>query len=373
MGTAKASDPTVGKMLTLAEASAEFSNGDRAIVELVLDMDTEVRACLARTPDRASPVPSSHAMYVSDAQRLPPLPLLRPQVVIGKIHRMVDPDADNPFKNEEKKKKKVRAARQTVAYARANKLLVNRLTGTTPEAIRSVPRDAHEERAALIAPIMDQLLVRTSQDPPPRGRLILIADRVIVDKNIVSGGIAANMVIERDEDDCGVIITVTPVQSLATPPGTAAAGRTLTLANLVRDPMYGSTSLRVSDKELRILLLNQRGLYDLAMVRWSSMVTVANWLSSRVVLSRTDMVLPARPTGTPGLFKAAGSSSPPKKVTLTEPGVLERTMMAAGGGGALGGEKYTSVGSNRTEVVELKLNRTVRHQPPPPPDVVWAT
>ena len=43
MGTAKASDPTIGKMLTLAEASAEFSNGDRAIVELVLDMDTEVR------------------------------------------------------------------------------------------------------------------------------------------------------------------------------------------------------------------------------------------------------------------------------------------------------------------------------------------
>ena len=130
--------------------------------------------------------------------------------------------------------------------------------------------------------------------------------------------------------------------------------------------MYGSTSLRVSDKELRILLLNQRGLYDLAMVRWSSMVTVANWLSSRVVLSRTDMALPAKPTGTPGRFKAAGSTSPPKKVSLTEPGVLERSMMAAGGGGAVGGEKYTSAGSNRAEVVELKLNRKVPPAPPSP-------
>ena len=54
MGTAKASDPTVGKMLTLAEASAEFSNGDRAIVELVLDMDTEVRACMPRPHARPS-------------------------------------------------------------------------------------------------------------------------------------------------------------------------------------------------------------------------------------------------------------------------------------------------------------------------------
>ena len=170
--------------------------------------------------------------------------------------------------------------------------------------------------------------------------------------------------------------------------------------------LYESTSLRVSDKELRVLLLNQRGLYDLAMGRWSryvhspthssthtpyhtpyhthtlsntrsnilyhthtlshtlshtishtiyhtlshilscihsmhasshntlshtlphalsihplntlshthsphsittinppylhSMVTVANWLSSRIVLQRSDIVVPTKPTGTPG-------------------------------------------------------------------------
>ena len=31
-----------------------------------------------------------------------------------------------------------------------------------------------------------------------------------------------------------------------------------------------------------------------------SMVTVANWLSSRIVLQRSDMVVPSKPTGTPG-------------------------------------------------------------------------
>ena len=110
------------------------------------------------------------------------------------------------------------------------------------------------------------------------------------------------MVIERDEDDSGIIITVTPISSLSDgrASSSSGAGRTVTLAGVERDPTYGSTSLRVSDKELRVLLLNQRGLYDLAMGRWSSMITVANWLSSRIVLQRSDMVVPSKPTGTPG-------------------------------------------------------------------------
>ena len=326
MGNARAAEPTLGKILKLGETPCTFVNGDKAIVEMVLDLDTET--------------------------------------VIGKVHRIVDEDADNPFKNQESKKKKPKEARQTIAYARANKLLINRLTGNTPHGIRSVTNP--EERLAIVQHIMDQLVVRTMQDPPPRGRLILIADRVIVEKNIVSSGIAANMIIERDEDDSGIIITVTPISSLtdgrATSSPSSGAGRTVTLAGVGRDPTFGSTSLRVSDKELRVLLLNQRGLYDLAMGRWSSMITVANWLSSRIVLQRSDMVVPTKSTGTPGIlkFKGLGSTSPPKKVTLTQPGILENTMKEAGGGaGAVGGEKYTAAANNITEVVELILNRKV--------------
>ena len=142
MGNARAAEPTLGKILKLGEMPCTFVNGDKAIVEMVLDLDTET--------------------------------------VIGKIHRIVDEDADNPFKNQESKKKKPKEARQTIAYARANKLLLNRLTGSTPHGIRAVTNP--EERLGIVQNIMDQLVVRTMQDPPPRGRLILIADRTIVEK-----------------------------------------------------------------------------------------------------------------------------------------------------------------------------------------------
>jgi hypothetical protein len=91
-----------------------------------------------------------------------------------------------------------------------------------------------------------------------------------------------NVIIERDIDCSGLIVTCTPLVNS----DSAVSG--VKSKRLEFEVGYGSISLRLSDKELHILLLNQRGLYDLALLRWESMISVSQWLASRVILKRKD-------------------------------------------------------------------------------------
>jgi hypothetical protein len=62
--------------------------------------------------------------------------------------------------------------------------------------------------------------------------------------------------IERDEDCAGIIITCTPI---IYPKESLSTLLSLPQPNLQSEIGYGSTSIKMSDKELHILLLNQRG------------------------------------------------------------------------------------------------------------------
>ena len=54
----------------------------------------------------------------------------------------------------------------------------------------------------------------------------------------------------------------------------------------------GPMMIDVADKELQILLINQRGLYLLSQIKWSCMEMVAQWLSSRIQVKRISILGP---------------------------------------------------------------------------------
>ena len=162
----------VKRVVHLMDSSVILSNGDKGHVELVLDPENEI--------------------------------------LVGKIHRLYDQDADLPFKM--KKKKLTELNRQTIAYTRISKLMINRLMNTTVEGVRNFLVQGHLKP---LVPIMKQLKERAVEDPPPRGRIVIEADRVLVDRNVVSNGLAANIVIARNEDCTGLILTCTPLVQLS--------------------------------------------------------------------------------------------------------------------------------------------------------------
>jgi hypothetical protein len=175
---------------------------------------------------------------------------LRTDSIIGRIHHLlVDPDLP---------KSKV-LIRQTVAHTRAGNLLLNRICDTSIEILKEANT---AEIHGILRLLVDQLTDRMAQNPPPRGRIVLLANRMLLQKNIVSGGIATNIMIERDEDCAGIIVTCTPI----TYPKESLSATLSSQVNLQSEIGYGSTSIKLSDKELHVLLLNQRGQHCICII-----------------------------------------------------------------------------------------------------------
>jgi hypothetical protein len=98
--------------------------------------------------------------------------------------------------------------------------------------------------------------------------LVLRVDRVLLAQEMMISGFAVHLHITRDEDCQGMTVKCTPLRS----PGAIASG--------------GPIFLHVTDKELEVLLVDQRGLYDLALKKWSAMEAIARWLVSRLEVRR---------------------------------------------------------------------------------------
>jgi hypothetical protein len=58
----------------------------------------------------------------------------------------------------------------------------------------------------------------------------------------------------------------------------------------VKSLEIGPITVAVSDKELQVLLINQRSLYILAQTKWSCMEMVAQWLATRITIKKVKVL-----------------------------------------------------------------------------------
>lgn len=164
-----------------------------------------------------------------------------------------------------------KVGREAFAFMRISKLIVNRLTNVTFDVVikESIPAMKLKHLEA----IMFQLKGHANELPPPRGRLTVQADRTLFFTQLASNGVAANLLISRNEECSGLLLICTPLSNSS-----------------ARNPLdTGPITVTINDKELQVLLVNQRSLFLLAQTKWSCMEMVAQWLASRITIRKIKL------------------------------------------------------------------------------------
>ena len=102
-------------------------------------------------------------------------------------------------------------------------------------------------------------------------RINFDVDMCLVSDVLISGNISVDVSVERVGDCTGLIVQATP-----------RLGALLSKESMDTSPI----TMFMHDKELKVLLINQRGLFDLALKKWSCMEMIAKWLLSRMTINR---------------------------------------------------------------------------------------
>jgi hypothetical protein len=177
----------------------------------------------------------------------------------------------------------VRVGREAFAFMRVSRLLLNRITSHTLETISQESKNDH--RLTRLDLLLHQVRTAAVGLPLPRGRLSVHADRLLFVSQLTTSGVLASLEIRRNDECTGIILTVNPTVNLM------AITSTSNSSTDTKDKgMGGPITLMVTDKELQVLLINQRALYLLAQSKWSCMEMVAQWLASRIVLKRVRVL-----------------------------------------------------------------------------------
>ena len=169
-----------------------------------------------------------------------------------------------------------RIKQQVLASTTISKLIFNRLTDYLLDELlgakKTLPRD---KLGRMLQNIMEQLETRSMEDPPLLGNFLMHANRVLYSNKFTEDGVLVDLVILRNDECNGLIIHCTPLAGIYNP------GQ-----KKDKSKAAGPVTIAVRDSELQVLLINQYGLYKLAMVQWGSMEMVAQWLSGRLIVRK---------------------------------------------------------------------------------------
>ena len=158
------------------------------------------------------------------------------------------------------------SGREVVAFIRVDKLEYNRLTGTTFEEFLSYTL---KNRIQHLLPILNKVVELIEKTPNVEGQLFLDMDRTIYSNSVIMNGVTLHISMSRDQQSASILIHCTPRQNSSS---------------------HGVITLVVSDKELLILLINQKSLFNLALTKWSSMEAVGEWLASRLTVAKLPLI-----------------------------------------------------------------------------------
>ena len=165
------------------------------------------------------------------------------------------------------------------AYAVGERMLVHRMDFSrvlfqrvTGSAFDVFMNDGIHIRKAKIEQIIEQIeeFVNDQQgSSEPVEDIVVRADRELYRNHITVDGVGVDVEITRNFECTGLIVKCSP-----------ARGATVGQAN------GGVVSLEVFDKELLVLLINQRSLFTLSQIKWQSLQVVAEWLVTLVRVTR---------------------------------------------------------------------------------------
>jgi hypothetical protein len=160
---------------------------------------------------------------------------------------------------------------QLITFNSLNKLLFDRLTGFQLDSLVDMTEKIRKNTLSPFLSLIQSHLDRLAQPTVLRQQLTFACDMCVVRDVLITGNISVDVEVERSESSNGLIIRATPRQ-----------GSLLTTNKMELHPI----TLFVHDKELLVLLINQRGLYTLALTKWSCLEMVARWLLSRIQINR---------------------------------------------------------------------------------------
>ena len=200
--------------------------------------------------------------------------------LILRLARIIEIDEDGQEVDQEAKLKaeeegeapEYEIKKEPMATMIVSKLMLNRLTNLQLDHIIDEKDD--EMRLKKLFPVMDQLRPFYQSIELEEQYGVVDVDRVLLKTAITYNGVAMDVVIVRNVACDGVTIQLVP------------------LSSGVGDVDNGPMMIDVADKELQVLLINQRGLYLLSQSKWSCMEMVAQWLSSRIQVKRIAILGP---------------------------------------------------------------------------------
>ena len=171
-----------------------------------------------------------------------------------------------------------------------SKLSLNRLIGKQVDYILEVNKDVRKmELMPLFEKFMESMaeydtavnnadsnLSAQVQGKTISQDLTLAINRDLISQEVTSGGVAMSVTISRDIECSGLIVKCVP-----------QPGALRVQENTKFDT--GPVTLFLHDKELQVLLINQRGLFNLAQTKWSCMIMIAQWIISRLRARRVPV------------------------------------------------------------------------------------
>ena len=170
---------------------------------------------------------------------------------------------------------------QVVTFSSLSKLLFDRLTGLQIDAVVEANDKTRHIQLAAFVNRTQQHLDRFFDPSILRQHISFQLDLVIVREQLSTGNTAVDVVMERSVDSPGLIIRAVPSE-----------------ASHISKEKMDNTSINIflHDRELLVLLINQRGLYTLALTKWSCLEMVARWVLSRLHINKIPISLP-NPSG----------------------------------------------------------------------------
>jgi len=230
---------------------------------------------------------------------------------------------------------------EVLAFSMFSKLVLNLMTGYTLEALMNYPLN---NRKRYLDPVFMQLMERITGEDPPSGKFFMDCDRIIFKSCNIINGIQVDIVIMRNLDCNGIVVHVVPIQGKAatsiTKVGvdTHIALQKLQSLDSKKSIENGPITIALHDKELEVLLVNQRGLLTQAYSKWQSMIAVGEWLSNRLRVRRIPLVVQDASgaasfsqslTGALDATSLLGATNRPDSPTAIEDAIKEKELTAS--------------------------------------------
>ena len=164
---------------------------------------------------------------------------------------------------------------RVVVFNTLNNQLFDRLNGGLQiETVGSGPVETRRGHLTHFFGLIKKHLEQKMDRQKKSQRIEFDVNLCLVQDVLISGNISVDVSIERADNCSGILVKAVP-----------RLGALLSKESMDTTPI----TIFMHDKELKVLLINQRGLFALALNKWSCMEMIAKWLLGRMTINRIPL------------------------------------------------------------------------------------